>query len=652
MPIPLIIACAAGIALLSSCGVIGGRDSDDNNVDPADDDTGIDPPDDTGDDDTGDPLPGPDYDKDGDGYVDGSLPSEDLQALVADGTVTADQILPQNLDCDDTHFFTNPGMEMEYMGSRDNNCDGSKSLVLSRDTVELVPSYDGVKAGYGALAMGDVDGDGIDDALIGSPNEGGAYLVFGPINPGDSTSEMIDRAEVYFSGVEESGIAGSTLGKSVAIKNLDGDTDGAVAGKGLGEVIIGAPGFNQYGLEQYGIGNGTDSGGILVLHGRSRSEWESDDAAGKFDLTYDVLESSSQIASRDAAFLVHTAGENALLGQHLAVSDDIDGDDIPDILSNAGTNDAMSTPALNPDTGALWSGLVDGNLKAHEWEAGQFGLLGDHPIAVGDFNGDGLMDPVFGDTNANDGRGAVYVFLGDENLPSLVTISDTDVDTPTDNFVFTGHEEGFAAGGAFVTADFLKSDTADVDGDGNRTEMVAGQDGLDELVAGVGGEDVDPYDNNGAVYTIPGAGIASMSSGEVRYFNGDVMELGGVAYYADENSAAMGSLSLAATSEGILLASHLYGSQNQGFVGFVGSTELVSHEGTTTAVGSDESTYDFLSLLTGQVTDGASDYRLGTTVAAGGDLNNDGAEDFLINDADREGGTVYVAFGEPPNPAQ
>ena len=99
MPIPLIIACAAGIALLSSCGVIGGRDSDDNNVDPADDDTGIDPPDDTGDDDTGDPLPGPDYDKDGDGYVDGSLPSEDLQALVADGTVTADQILPQNLDC-------------------------------------------------------------------------------------------------------------------------------------------------------------------------------------------------------------------------------------------------------------------------------------------------------------------------------------------------------------------------------------------------------------------------------------------------------------------------------------------------------------------------------------------------------------------------
>jgi len=130
------------------------------------------------------------------------------------------------------------------------------------------------------------------------------------------------------------------------------------------------------------------------------------------------------------------------------------------------------------------------------------------------------------------------------------------------------------------------------------------------------------------------------------------MDMGGLAYYADENSAGMGSLSLAATSEGILLASHLYGSQNQGFVGFVGSTELVSHEGTTTAVGSDESTYDFLSLLTGQVTDGASDYRLGTTVAAGGDLNNDGAEDFLINDADREGGTVYVAFGEPPNPAQ
>src|SRR3989338_7423646 len=198
MPIPLIIACAAGIALLSSCGVIGGRDSDDNNVDPTDDDTDIDPPDDTGDDDTGDPLPGPDYDKDGDGYVDKNLPSEDLQALV-----------------------------------------------LSRDTVELVPSYDGVQAGYGALAMGDVDGDGIDDALIGSPNEGGAYLVFGPINPGDSTSEMIDRAEVYFSGVEESGIAGSTLGKSAAIKNLDGDTDGAVAGKGLGEVIIGAPGFRS-----------------------------------------------------------------------------------------------------------------------------------------------------------------------------------------------------------------------------------------------------------------------------------------------------------------------------------------------------------------------------------------------------------------------
>ena len=646
MPIPLIIACAAGIALLSSCGVIGGRDSDDNNVDPADDDTGIDPPDDTGDDDTGDPLPGPDYDKDGDGYVDGSLPSEDLQALVADGTVTADQILPQNLDCDDTHFFTNPGMEMEYMGSRDNNCDGSKSLVLSRDTVELVPSYDGVKAGYGALAMGDVDGDGIDDALIGSPNEEAAYLVFGPINPGDSTSEMIDRAGATINSFEEGAL--KYVGKSVGIKDLDGD--------GLGEVVVGVPGFNAYGVEQYGYGDGSDSGGILVLHGRSRSEWESDYAAGKFDLTYDILESDSQIASRDAAFLV--GGENAMLGQYIAVSDDIDGDDIPEILSNGGSTNADAFAALDPDTSALWSGVVqESQALTHKWLSGQFGTIGYNPITVGDFNGDGLMDPVFGDTTANDGRGAVYVFLGDENLPDAqqgdyITISDTDVDTPTDHFVFTGHEEGFAAGGAFVTADFLKPDTADVDGDGNRTEMVAGQDGKDELVVGVGGEDIDPYDNNGAVYTIPGAGIASLSSGEVRYFNGDVMELGGVAYYADENSAAMGSLSLAATSEGILLASHLYGSQNQGFVGFVGSTELVSHEGTTTAVGSDESTYDFLSLLTGQVTDGASDYRLGTTVAAGGDLNDDGAEDFLINDADREGGTVYVAFGEPPNPAQ
>src|SRR3990167_948304 len=104
MPIPLIIACAAGIALLSSCGVIGGRDSDDNNVDPADDDTGIDPPDDTGDDDTGDPLPGPDYDKDGDGYVDKNLPSEDLQALVDDGTVTADQIMLEDLRKEDFYL--------------------------------------------------------------------------------------------------------------------------------------------------------------------------------------------------------------------------------------------------------------------------------------------------------------------------------------------------------------------------------------------------------------------------------------------------------------------------------------------------------------------------------------------------------------------
>jgi hypothetical protein len=100
-----------------------------------------------------------------------------------------------------------------------------------------------------ALAIGDVDGDGYPDALLGDaldsdgPTAGGAWLLRGPLD----APRSLEQAEAAFSGLS----TGDEAGATVALSDVDGD--------GRADVVLGAPGADP--------GGATDAGAVYLFYG-------------------------------------------------------------------------------------------------------------------------------------------------------------------------------------------------------------------------------------------------------------------------------------------------------------------------------------------------------------------------------------------------
>ena len=106
--------------------------------------------------------------------------------------------------------------------------DGIRSL---DDSTAIIRGYDQEYVGY-SMSGGDVDGDGVEDLLVGAPGDdreardaGAGYLYFGPM---DGTYSLED-ASAAFLGEDRDDTAGS----GVKIGDLTND--------GFGEIMVGAP---------------------------------------------------------------------------------------------------------------------------------------------------------------------------------------------------------------------------------------------------------------------------------------------------------------------------------------------------------------------------------------------------------------------------
>lgn len=309
----------------------------------------------------------------------------------------------------------------------------------------------GDELGWSVAGVGDFNGDGLADVIVGAPfannnapqfkYSGAAYVVYGK-----KTTTTIDLADYNtFQAGEglriDGGFAGQTVGWSVS-------GVGDVTGDGRPDVIVGAP----YGVAPYFQ---TDVGSAYVIYGTA-STGTIDTGAFTPTLGYRI----DGITAEDGT------------GEQVAGAGDVNGDGVRDVL--VGAADPVSTTGNGYSTSVY---VVFGKpstdpVKLAALGAGGFRIEGavvpiggPPPLAgAGDVNGDGLADILVASPNTDEngrlGSGTAYVVFG--------KASTTTVDLS--NLGSGGFEiDGAAAG------DLLSSVAAagDFNGDG-RPDLIVG----------------------------------------------------------------------------------------------------------------------------------------------------------------------------------
>ena len=334
---------------------------------------------------------------------------------------------------------------------------------------------------------GDVNGDGLDDILIGTPyadpngnfenqNNGGSYVVFGKSDGGNVTLAEIDDGDTD----EGFAINGGFLanGGSHEFSGFAVSDAGDVNGDGLDDVIIGAPNVN---------GDRTHSGASYVVFGKTDG--------GVIELSDIADASSNQGFAIEGSPLTgidtDSRGEvNILSGASVSGAGDVNGDGLDDVIIGAYYYNNDNTGASYVVFGKTDNDIVELSDIANENDNIGFIIkgvdAGDRSgfsvSGAGDINGDGLDDLIIGARDANGNSGASYVVFGktDGNAVELSDIAENA------GFVINGADRGDQSG-------FSVSGAGDINGDG-----------LDDIIVGANQADPNGNYNSGTSYLVFG----------------------------------------------------------------------------------------------------------------------------------------------------
>jgi hypothetical protein len=215
----------------------------------------------------------------------------------------------------------------------------------------LTGESSGALFGWSVAAVGDVDGSGVGDVLIGAPGQGS----------GDGAVYLVLDGGFGAWDARYTGVSGAEAGSAVSGGDVDGD--------GRADLVVGAPNHDGGVGRAYVVyGSPTPSGGSLSTAGGAISSLTSgsslgsavsvagdldqdgvDDVvigvpgvgAGSVALFYGPVVGLTAIGTEDVTITGASSGDG--LGRSLGAPGDVNGDGYPDLLVGAPAHDGGGT---------------------------------------------------------------------------------------------------------------------------------------------------------------------------------------------------------------------------------------------------------------------------------------------------------------------
>jgi len=262
----------------------------------------------------------------------------------------------------------------------------------------------GDRMGFPLGENGDINGDGIDDMVIGNYYEEKVFIIYGSA----SLPETIDLSTTPPSITIHRQNAYDKLECSSA--SLKGD----VNGDGINDIILGAYGADPSGRSMAGKG--------YVIYGG------------------DTLPENIYLSTTPADITIYGANSGDYLGNK-TISGDINGDGIDDIILTApkadpgGRSEAGKAYIIYGNTNFPSNHTIDLRYDTADfivWGDDASGRLGGRPICSGDINGDGMDDILLTASKADPGgrsdAGEAYVIYGSATLSGEIDLHSTIAD--------------------------------------------------------------------------------------------------------------------------------------------------------------------------------------------------------------------------------